>query len=295
MSSAATTRSEHETLIPKLVVVIVSILCAVALAAVALLGPLGTGSIQYRTSQSGTWQIEGGDVVNLFLIAPILLIGGALHLMGNRNSRYFLILTPVVLMYTGLTLGIGQEWGNPAYSGNSEQYSWLFLILIVGGLVLLVGSLSMFTESDVPEFNPRGLRVYVAVMSLFLLIFAAMWLSELQQVVSKGDLSSGAYSKAPVLWWTIRFFDLGITIPLGFLALALLLTRPKRAYSMVLLFFGFFVTLGTAVLSMATVMTINDDPEAQPGGLVLFASLAALSWGGLVYLVKDKIHLPTRY
>jgi len=281
--------SDREPLIPRMIVVIAAFLCAGVLITVALMGPLGTGSIQYRTSQSGKWQIQGGDVVNLFLIAPILLIGGVLHMLKRNSSRYFLILTPVVLIYTGLTLGIGQEWGNPAYTGNSEQYAWLFLIMVIGGLLLLIGSLTMFTESDAPEFKPRGLRIYVGVMSLFLLVFAAMWLSELMQVISTGDLSSGAYSEAPVLWWTVRFLDLGLTIPLGFLALSLLLSRPKRSYSIVLLFFGFFVTLGTAVLSMAIVMAINEDPEAQPGSLVVFASLAALSWGGLLYLVKDKL------
>jgi hypothetical protein len=56
-----------------------------------------------------------------------------------------------------------------------------------------------------------------------------------------------------------------------------------------LLFFGFFVTLGTAVLSMGVMMTINDDPEAQTGALPIFAVLAALSWIGLLYLVKDKL------
>ena len=287
-------KSECEVLIPRIIVVFVAYISAVAMIVVAVLGPLGTESIQYRTSQSGVWQIEGGDVVNLFLISPILLIGGTLHLMRRSSSRYFLILTPVVLMYTGLTLGIGQEWGNPQYTGNSEQYALLFLTMVIGGLILLVGTLSSFSERDAPDFARRGLRAYVGIMSLFLLIFAAMWLSELRQVMSTGDLPSGSYSKAPVLWWTIRFLDLGVTIPLGFLSLFLLLSRPKTSYPIVLLFFGFFVTLGTAVLSMAIVMTVNNDPEAQPGSLVIFAMLAALSWAGLLYLVKDKLRWPTR-
>ncbi len=278
-----------EPLIPWYVVSIFAFLCAGALASIALLGPLGTESIEYRTSQSGIWQTEGGDVVNLLLMVPLLLVGGALHLLRRSSSKYFLVLTPLTLMYTGLSLGIGQEWGNPEYTGNVEEYAWLFLIIIIGGVVLLIGSMPMFTEKDAPEFRRSSLRVYVGIMALFIMIFALMWLSELVEVMSTGDTASGSYTETPTIWWTVRYLDLGVTIPLGFIALFLLLTKPKRAYSLVLLFFGFFITLGTAVLSMGIVMVVNDDPTAQVGALPVFGMLAALSWIGLLYLVKDKL------
>src|SRR4030066_144624 len=193
MSDRTEGESESEPLIPRYAVSITAFVCAGALALMALLGPLGTVSIQYRTSQSGIWQTEGGDLVNLLLITPILLIA----------------------------------------------------------------SLSMFTVKDTPMFKPRSLRIYVGVMGVFLLMFAAMWISELLQVVSTGDTSSGSYGDAPTVFWVIRYFDLGVTIPLGFLALFLLLTKPERSYSMILLFFGFFITLGTAVNSLGWVMYIT--------------------------------------
>lgn len=270
---------------------LIALVSGAAIIAISLLGPLGTESIQYRTSQSGIWQTEGADFVNLVLIAPILLIGGALHLLRREGSKYFLVLAPVTLMYVGLSLGIGQEWGNSAYTGNVEDYAWLYLIVIVGGVILLVSSLSLFSEKDAPEFNRKGLKIFVGVMGLFNVLFALMWLSELNQVITTGDTTGGAYSETPVVWWTVRYLDLGVTIPLGLLALYLLLTKPKRCYSLVLLFFGFFVTLGSGVLSMGIVMTINDDPTAQAGALPIFGSLAALSWIGLLYLVKDKLQL----
>ncbi len=293
MSDKTGCKSESEPLIPRYVVSITAFICAGALALMAILGPLGTGTIHYRTSQSGIWQIEGGDLVNLLLITPILLIGGTLHAVRRDSSKYLLILPPITLMYTGFSIGIGQEWSNPSYTGNVEDYFWLYMILVIGGLILLVASLSMFTEKDTPVFKPRSLRIYVGVMGVFLLMFAAMWISELSQVVSTGDTSSGSYGDAPTLFWVIRYFDLGITIPLGFLALFLLLTRPERSYSMVLLFFGFFITLGTAVNSMGWVMYINEDPEFQPGSLVIFSVLGVLSYAGLIYLVKDKLRSPS--
>ncbi len=289
MTEPPQSQTRDEPLLPWYVVGVTALISGAALMAISLLGPLWLESIQYRTSQSGIWQTTGGDLVNLVLMVPLLLVGGTLHLLRRIGSKYLLILTPVTLMYVGLSLGLGQEWGNPEYTGNVEDYSWLYLIVIIGGLILLVSTLSLFSSRDAPEFKPRGLKIYVAVMALFLMAFAAMWLSELAEVISTGETASGAYEETPVLWWTVRYLDLGLTIPLGFLALYLLLTKPSRCYAMVLLFFGFFVTLGTGVLTMGVIMVINDDPTVQAGALPIFGTLAALSWVGLLYLVKDKL------
>jgi len=285
------TRSEiaNECLIPWYVIGVTAIICAATLILIAFLGPIGQGIIQYRTSQSGIWQIAGQDLANLVLITPILLIGGILCLARRAGSKYLLILTPITLMYTGLSIGIGQEWSNSAYSGNVEDYWWLFGTLIIGGLILLLGSLSMFTEADAPDFKQGGLRIYVGLMTVFFLLFAVMWISQIQQVINTGDLTDGSYKAAPTAFWTIRYLDLGISIPLGFLALFLMLSKPKKAYSILLLFFGFFITIGTAVDMMAIVQVLNGDMEAVKEGLIIFPILTAFSYGGLFYLVKDKI------
>jgi MFS family permease len=285
------TRSEltHEYFIPWYMVGITAIICAATLIIIAVLGPIGQGIIQYRTSQSGIWQIAGQDLANLILVAPMLLIGGILCLAKRAGSKYLLILTPITLMYTGISIGIGQEWSNSAYSGNVENYWWLFLILVIGGLILLLGSLSMFTEADAPDFKPRGLRIYVGLMAVFFLLFAAMWISQIIQVTNTGDLADGSYKAAPTAFWTIRYLDLGVSIPLGFLALFLMLSKPRKAYSILLLFFGFFITMGTAVDMMAIVQVVKGDQEVAEGGLIIFPVLTVLSYGGLFYLVKDKI------
>ena len=116
-----------------------------------------------------------------------------------------------------------------------------------------------------------------------------MWFGEVFEVIATGDTSSGSYQNTPTGFWVMRYFDLGLVIPLGYIALYLLLTRLKNAYSVILLFFGFFITLGTAVNSMGWMMYLGGDPELQAGGLVIFGILGLMSWIGLLFLVKDKI------
>ncbi len=97
---------------------------------------------------------------------------------------------------------------------------------------------------------------------------------------------------APTAFWVVRYFDLGITIPVGIIALLLLLSKPRRAYPIILLFFGFFITLATSVNASAIILVVNKDPSVSgsgAGGLVIFPVLGILAYAGLFYLVKDKL------
>lgn len=286
--SLASSRTEEGELIPWYVSGAVALICSFVLIAMAILGPLGTGAIVHRTSQSGVWQVMGQDLADLLLLAPLLLIGGALRLMRRGSAKYFLVLTPLTLMYTGLSLGVGQEWS--VYDGNVEEYFWMFLTLVVGGLILLISVLSSFRPTDGP--GPEGGRftAFAAVMGLVLLIFAGMWLGQIEEVIGSGDLPANSYSEAPNVFWTVRFLDLGICVPLGIISLFLLLRRPARGYPLVLLFFGFFLTMALAVNAMAAVQLVNDDPamDAVGTGLLVFPAMALLFLMGLVHLLRRR-------
>src|SRR3954452_202774 len=56
---------------------------AAGLAAVALLGPLATGIIDYRVTETLRNQTIGLDAVSLFLVAPLALAAAALVLRGR--------------------------------------------------------------------------------------------------------------------------------------------------------------------------------------------------------------------
>ena len=84
-------------------------------------------------------------------------------------------------------------------------------------------------------------------------------------------------------------------IPLGYVVLYLLLTRPKSTYRVILLFFGSFVTPAKAINSMGWLMFLKGDPELQAGRLVVFGALSLTAWIGLLHLVKDKLARIVRY
>ena len=279
----------HE-IFEKYVIGLTAIVVGLTIAAISILGPIGLDIIKYASSESAITQGMGQDLVNLVLITPICLIGGFLYITDRGNAKYFLILVPLYsLLYTGLAYGLFPEWSHPVYTGNSEQFSILFYIVIIGSLLLLVSTLPMFSPEDAPDFNKRNLTIYITLMTIFLVLFAFMWIGEYLEVLATGDTSTGSYSEAPTIFWVVRYFDLGITIPLGFIGLYLLYTRTKQAYPIMLLFFGFFVTISSAVVGMAVVMLLKNDPNFQAEGLLIFPVLGILAWTGFFYLIKSKL------
>ena len=283
-----------EPLLDRLFIGFLAILCGTILAYISIIGPLGLSILEHRTSPSGIYQTIGQDLANLIILAPLLIIGGITHILKKPCSKYLLILSPIYLLYMALSYSIGQEWNRIEYLGNIEQYFYRFLVLIVGGVILLIYTLSNFDSIDAPEFNRKSLRIFAIVLSFALLIFAIMWIGEVNEVLKTGDTASGSYSSAPTIFWVIRAFDLGISIPLGFISTYLLLKQPKKYYSLILLSYGFFITMITAVNCMGFVMLANQDPEFQSGGLILFLSMAVLTYSSFFFLVKDKIRKKTK-
>lgn len=268
-----------------------ALVAAVVVVALAALGPLGWGTILYPTSSSAVWQTQAQDLVDVVLIAPLLLLGGVLELRRRPSAKYLLVLPALSLFYTGLAYGVGQEWGNPQYSGNSYEFAPMFLSLIVAALLLTIGSLSQFRRSDAPTLAARPLRIYTWVGVPFLLMFALLWILQVVQVMTTGNTADGSYAASPTAFWLVRYLDLGVTIPLGLVTFTVLLPRVQRAYGLALLFVGYFVTLGTAVCAMGALLAYHNDPAVSGGNsvqLLIFGALAAMAYGLLYYLVRPK-------
>lgn len=270
--------------IEKIVISILLILSGFILIYLAIYGPFFMNIIKYKTSLSAISQIKGQDLVNLFLMSPILIIGGLTHLLNKNASKFLIILTPIYLIYYGLSMGIGMEWGFSNYFGNSENLAFHFLFLIISGLLILLYSSSIFSKNKIIVFKKKPLIIYTTVFVLFISLFALMWLKEIFMVIDKTEQIS--YNQSPVLFWVIRYFDLGITIPLGLLSVYLLWTRPSTAIFIQLLFYGFFITTITAVCSMGFVMYFDNAPDFTFSGLFIFIFLAIIVYFGFYYILS---------
>ena len=269
----------------RIFVALISIATGITLIYLAIEGPLFLHQIRYKTADIINNQLIGQDIVNMFLLSPILIVGGVALFFRKRIAQYLLILTPLYLIYFVLSYTIGWEWSSPKYHGNSELYTYHFLFILISSLVILLYSLSIFTKNVESTFKRKGLIVYSLLFSLFLLVFASMWIKEVQEVISTG--TTHAYDIAPTAFWIIRIFDLGFSIPLGFISVYLLWVRPNTTYPIQFMFYGFFITMIIAVNAMGFVMLLNNDPTFMIRDLIVFLILALIIIIGFVYVLRN--------
>jgi hypothetical protein len=265
---------------------IVAVLSGLVFIFLALAGPLVFNLIRYRTSASAVFQGQGQDLFNLVLMAPVCVIGGILALRRSPNAARWIAFLPVYLMYSALAFGVGIEWSDPRYTGNSERFAFFFVFEMIAGLVLLLHCLGSLRDREVPEIRKRGKTIYSIIFVVLMAAFAFMWGSSLLEVALTGG--TAGYADAPTGFWTIRILDLGVSIPLGLLSVYLLWTRPKAGFPIQLLFYGFFIAQITAVLAMIVVEIANGDPLVNPVMVVIFGCIAAAVYGGYVFITKRR-------
>ena len=269
----------------RIFVALISIATGIILIYLAIEGPLFLQHIKYKTAEIINNQLAGQDIVNIFLLSPILIVGGVALFFKKRISKYLLITTPLYLIYFVLSYTIGWEWSSPKYSGNSELYTFHFLFILISSLIILLYSLSIFPKNVESTFKRKGLIVYSVLFSLFLLVFASMWIKEVEEVMSTG--TTRAYDIAPTAFWVIRIFDLGFSIPLGFISVYLLWARPNTSYAIQFMFYGFFLTMIIAVNAMGIIMLVNNDPTFMMRDLTVFLILALIVITGFVYILRN--------
>ncbi|MCU0277197.1 MAG: hypothetical protein MUF02_10190 [Acidobacteria bacterium] len=264
---------------------LLAVITGILLIYLAIQGPLFLGTIHYKSAPVIDNQIIGQDVVNLFLLSVISLVGGVALWLRKPVAKYLLITTPLYLIYFVLSYTIGWEWSSPAYSGNSEKYFFHFLFILVAALLTIFYALAVFPRDRVARFSRKGLTVYSVLLVFFLLVFAAMWMNEVFEVMARG--TTRGYEIAPTAFWLVRVFDLGFTIPLGLLSIYLLWTRPASSFPIQFMFYGFFCTMVTAVITMGVIMGVKNDPTFLWRDLVVFVVLGVIVFAGFFYILRN--------
>ena len=93
----------------RIFVALLSVVTGVILIYLALLGPQFLNLISYKTADVINNQLAGQDLINMFVISPILITGGVALFLRKQCSPYLLIITPLYLIYYALSYTIGWE------------------------------------------------------------------------------------------------------------------------------------------------------------------------------------------
>lgn len=248
-----------------------------AIGAVSLLGPLGIGALEYRTSETTVNQLIGADLAGLALTAPVALVAAALTLRRHPAGPVLALAPAVWAVYVYAQVVVGQEF--LTQPGNVERFFPLLLTAFVLGEAVAVLAWSSIDTTRLPMV-PRRLGRATATVLFLIAAFLVIGLHLPSLVDALGDMPTAVeYTSSPTAFWVVKLMDLGIVVPAA-LAIAVGLRRgrgwaQKASYALL----GGYTLLGAAVAGMAWVMYLNGDPDGSVANVVVFSSFTvALGW-----------------
>jgi len=251
------------------------------LVAVALLGPLTGGPIDYHVGETLRNQTIGLDAASLFVVAPLALFAALLALRGHVATPAIALGVGAYTAYMFVQYVVGPEY--LARPGNNEVLFPLYICLFAIGW----GSALMAWQALAPErilLSRRRVRVLGrVVLPLLALLAFSRYLPVLADVMG-GDPQDAGYRAGPTFFWTIATLDLGVFLPATIATCAGLARGSAWATKALYLVGGWFGLVGPAVAAMAIAMHVNDDPNASAGDAA-FMTVLGLAFATLALML----------
>lgn len=239
----------------------------------SLLGPLGTGTIEYPITGTLLNQLIGLEVVTLALVAPLAGVAGLLALRGHRAAP-FLGFGPAAYsayMFVQYVLG-------PEYADYTPAVLFHTGVLTLSA-ALTVWAWTLASRGPLPPLTDRRRRSYGAA----LLLLAAFIVSRYLPVVLGGELPA-EFAQARTFFWSIFLLDLGVVVPATLFAGIGMLRGARQAHTALYALVGWYALVPPSVATMSATMVVKDDPNAVAGQAVML-TVVALFVAGFATLV----------
>lgn len=244
----------------------------------AVLGPLILDVIHFRTSASGLSQVRGGDLAALVVVVPVCVAVGVLAWRDHRAAPVLALAPAIFAMYTYSQLILGNEYLR--LPGNIERFFPLLLAMFIIAAAVAMRGWAL-TNPEELHSSSRRLARGSGITLVVIAAFVALGLHLPTLVDALGAHPSGAaYLDAPVLFWVVKFYDLGIVVPaaltvgIGLLRGQVWARRP--AYAIL----GAYVLIGWSVAGMGWSMLISGDPEAS---VAIAIAVTGIACAGAVF------------
>ena len=224
----------------------------------ALLGPFGTGTLHYRTSELALNQIRGGDAAALLVLAPLCAVVAVLALRRHPAAPVLALGPAVYAVYMYSQLILGNEYGQ--VPGNVERFFPLLLSLVLTGAWVGVSATRLLRTTRLPATTARFDRVTGGVLLvLAAYVVLGIHLGSYLDAVSASP-SDPQYLGAPTAFWVVKLWDLGAVVPAAVVVGVGLLRGRAWAKAPMYAIIGGYLLLACSVAGMAWAMYAADDP-----------------------------------
>jgi len=246
-------RSEGSAFRTSVALIVLGLLIATS----SILGPLVLGIVTFHVSAGAEAQLVGGEVVSLFIVAPLAVIAGVLWWRGSALAPTLALGPAAYSLYMYVQYVVGPQYER--YPGNNEYAFPLYLTLIILSWSIGLRAWRALATIPLPHLSSGTRRTLAALMLVLNVMFAFAWIGSIVTVLAGPSTSPAwqAYQKDQTLFWLVRIMDLGFVIPASFVVAVGLLRRAKWAVTLVYAFLGFEMLMVAAVAAMAIMMAMG--------------------------------------
>lgn len=263
---------------------------ALGLAAVALLGPLATGLVSYRVTETLRDQTIGLDAVSLFVVAPLSVVSAVLVLRDKVAGFALALGIGAYTSYMFVQYILGPDYTH--LRGNNELIFPLCLALFAAGWLVALAAWTKIDSTAVPSSHRRDRMIGRVLLPVLALLAFARYLPALTDAMRSTPTNKG-YLAGPTFFWAIAMLDLGVFLPLTVAACVGLHRGTAWAYKALYTLVGWFGLVGPAVAAMAIAMEANNDPNASASNTAFMIALGIAFLTLAVYVYRPLFHPPT--
>src|SRR5690349_10607221 len=243
---------------------------AAGLAAVALLGPLGTGVVEYRVTPTLRDQTIGLDATSLVVVAPLALAAAVLTLRRRPLGPVLALAIGAYTSYMLVQYVLGPDYGH--LPGTNQRLFPLCLALFTVGWLVVLTAWNAIDRGYLVRSRRRELLVARLVLPVLAVLAFGRYLPALADWMSAAPTDPG-YRAGPAFSWTIALLDLGVFLPATVLTCIGLGRGAAWARTALALVVGWFGLVGPAVAAMAGILYLHHDPTASAGNTIFLVLL----------------------
>ena len=259
-------------------ITILAVLLAVCVAVVSICGSFVKKTYE-RETESLAAQGIGQDLVDLFLVVPLLLISLVFVRRGSRTAFFLFGGTVFYIMYSFVIYAFGVHF----------NYLFLLYCATLGlSLYLFIFYITEFSgesvESWFAERTPIRLTgIYLIVVAL---LFYLIWLKDLVPPILQGTIPASV-AKDSLQVNPVHVIDISFALP-GLIVTALLLMRKRRLGYILAPMLLIFIVILTIALAAMIVMLFSRGISEDPSLAVIFGVLAVFSTVLYLLFMKNR-------
>ncbi len=254
-------------------VIYLSAVVALFLTIVSFAGGFIPGTYQRETLSMAVQGI-GQDILDLFVVVPLLLLSIFFSSRGSRTALFIAAGTTFYIMYSFFIYSFGIHF----------NYLFLFYCFTLGSsfylFILILNELlridvEKWLEGNIPVKSTAAFFIFIAAMFYFL------WFSDILPAVFSNSIPSSV-KDYNLLVNPVHVLDIAFILP-GLITISIMLIKRKKiAFILSPVVLIFVILLSLALIAMAVMLTVrNVTEDFSLAGI--FSVLAIIS---LLYLIK---------